>query len=355
MDSGWIDDTKLWPMVQRSFVYDYMVKAIDQDGKPAQNYRGFAEGINLFDSGNVGKALCQSKDGICSIKADIRSTQTGSRFYSTQISFRPSFSASCNCKAGQSFRCSHVCALLMKVVEATNKGLTGSSCTDKTCVWNASTMKNVTPGTMENVYSHRSKSSCPLQFLTREEMERNFDECTLNLDQLKGTLLCSVLKPPKQVARGASIDASSQEEHGPHSSQLLCTPCRNFYKKYILLSAEQAKKVSEYSQGSIEWFQERSLRIIASEARSIPIKAHPEKWVERRIHPTFRGSTSTRYGRENEPVARAWYKRTKTCDVVEHGLVRPSTSWLGASPDGVILDSDKIIEIKCPAPQTLHK
>ncbi|KAH7981484.1 hypothetical protein HPB49_024670 [Dermacentor silvarum] len=68
MDSGWIDDTKLWPMVQRSFVYDYMVKAIDQDGKPAQNYRGFAEGINLFGSGNVGKALCQSKDGICSIK-----------------------------------------------------------------------------------------------------------------------------------------------------------------------------------------------------------------------------------------------------------------------------------------------
>ncbi|KAH7965652.1 hypothetical protein HPB49_009332 [Dermacentor silvarum] len=156
-------------------------------------------------------------------------------------------------------------------------------------------MKNVTPGTMENVYSHRSKSSCPLQFLSREEMERNFDECTLNLDQLKGTLLCSVLKPSKQVARGASIDASSQEEHGPHSSQLLCTPCRKFYKKYILLSAEQAKKVSEYSQGSTEWFQERSLRITASEARSIPIKAHPEKWVERRIHPTFRGSTSTRF------------------------------------------------------------
>lgn len=51
-----------------SVVYDYMVKAIDQDGKPAQDYRGFAEGINLFDSGNVGKALCQSKDGICSIK-----------------------------------------------------------------------------------------------------------------------------------------------------------------------------------------------------------------------------------------------------------------------------------------------
>ncbi|KAH7933105.1 hypothetical protein HPB49_008208 [Dermacentor silvarum] len=45
-----------------------MVKAIDQDGKPPLDYSGFAEGINLFDSGNVGKALCQSKDGICSIK-----------------------------------------------------------------------------------------------------------------------------------------------------------------------------------------------------------------------------------------------------------------------------------------------
>lgn len=133
-------------------------------------------------------------------------------------------------------------------------------------------------------------------------------------------------------------------------------PCKDFFTSHVLLSAESAVALSEYSQGSAEWFRERSMRITASEARSIPIKAHPQKWVERRLHPTFHGSTSTRYGQQNEPLARAWYQQSTSCEVAVCGLVvRPATSWLGASPDGLIKGSNKIVEIKCPAPQTLTK
>ncbi|KAK8782148.1 hypothetical protein V5799_016511 [Amblyomma americanum] len=76
MDAGWVDDTKLWPKLQRPFVYNYMVEMPDTDGKPSVNYRGFAEGSNLLDSGHVGVALYQQKNGVKCIKANIRSSQT---------------------------------------------------------------------------------------------------------------------------------------------------------------------------------------------------------------------------------------------------------------------------------------
>lgn len=151
-----------------------MVNTIDRDRKPAQNCRKFAQGINLFDSGNVRKALCCSRNGVCSIKANIRPNQKVTSFYCTQFNFGPSLSASCNCKAGQSLRCSPVCILLMKVIEATNKAITGSLCTHKPCTWNAATEKNVKTWDHGRCVQPSCKSTLPLQFPTRKEMEKNF-------------------------------------------------------------------------------------------------------------------------------------------------------------------------------------
>ncbi|XP_049512371.1 uncharacterized protein LOC125940408 [Dermacentor silvarum] len=86
------------------------------------------------------------------------------------------------------------------------------------------------------------------------------------------------------------------------------------------------------------------------------MKASPVKWIARHLNPRFSGSMSTRHGQISEPKARRWYEQLKATKVQEVGLVvRPETSWLGASPDGVIADSPTIIEIKCPTPQTLEK
>ncbi|KAL1478655.1 hypothetical protein MTO96_034932 [Rhipicephalus appendiculatus] len=77
------------------------------------------------------------------------------------------------------------------------RGMTGSWCTGKACTWSAATEKNVTPGTMEDVYRHSRKSTLPLQFSTRQAKEVNSGESSLNLHELNGTLLCSVRKLPK--------------------------------------------------------------------------------------------------------------------------------------------------------------
>lgn len=151
-----------------------MVNTIDRDRKPAQNCRKFAQGINLFDSGNVRKALCCSRNGVCSIKANIRPNQKVTSFYCTQFNFGPSLSASCNCKAGQSLRCSPVCILLMKVIEATNKAITGSLCTHKPCTWNAAKETNVIPGTMEDVYSQAASRRFPCSSQQERKWKRTF-------------------------------------------------------------------------------------------------------------------------------------------------------------------------------------
>lgn len=157
--ASWLKYLEIFSSV--SVVYDYIINTIGRDRKPAQNYRQFAQGINLFDSGNVRKALCRFRNRVCSIKANIRSNQRVTGFYFAQLIFGPSFSASYNCTAGQSCRCSPVCALLMKVVEATNKSITGSMCAHKPCTWNAAMEKNATPGTMEDVYSQAASRRFP--------------------------------------------------------------------------------------------------------------------------------------------------------------------------------------------------
>ncbi|XP_077522966.1 uncharacterized protein LOC144133693 [Amblyomma americanum] len=274
MDAGWVDDTKLWQKLQRPFVYNYMVEMPDTDGKPSVNYRGFAEGSNLLDSGHVGVALYQQKNGVKCIRANIRSSQT--------------------------------------VVEATSKGLTGQSSTDKACTWNAATAKNVTPATMEVVYCHKKTQTKTQQFLSEKEMLLHFEKCPLDVSKLQNTMLHTVLKPRRKLPAGGDEDGRAflQQEHGQHDCKRLCQLCQDFFVTNVLLSPEQAATLANHPQGSAAWHKERLLRITASEARSIPIKAAPEKWVSKHIHPSFYGNASTRYGRESEAKARAWYKKT---------------------------------------------
>ena len=55
------------------------------------------------------------------------------------------------------------------------------------------------------------------------------------------------------------------------------------------------------------------------------------------------------YGTKIEPEARSWYEKCRNVKVREYGLAVPKWNiYIGGSPDGVIDNSDGIIEIKCP-------
>lgn len=56
-----------------------------------------------------------------------------------------------------------------------------------------------------------------------------------------------------------------------------------------------------------------------------------------------------KYGSLTEPQARQCYAEMTNSKVVRLGLIiNPVAPWLGYSPDGYVIEKNKIIEIKCP-------
>ncbi|KAG0411134.1 hypothetical protein HPB47_011741 [Ixodes persulcatus] len=233
MEAGWVDDLKLWPKIQRSFIYEYMVDREDLDGKPANNHKGFAEALNLLDSGHVATIFVRGGSGSCHLKANVQ------------------------------------------------------------CKWNASTVKNVVPSPLETIYGHKPKKAAFLQFDSHAALQRHFMRS--GFQGPGGSILSSVMEatlkpPPLQIVGGARA-------HGSHSPDLSCQLCRQFYENSVLLTAIQISSLEERtrSQGSSEWLRQRRLRITASTAGSIPKTASPENWIARRLNNPIRGNDSTRH------------------------------------------------------------
>lgn len=60
------------------------------------------------------------------------------------------------------------------------------------------------------------------------------------------------------------------------------------------------------------------------------------------------------WGNHWEPVAREYYRQKTNCDIQEVGFVRhPTERFVGCSPDSLV-NSDGVIEIKCPFTATNH-
>lgn len=117
---------------------------------------------------------------------------------------------------------------------------------------------------------------------------------------------------------------------------------------------------------SFKWFSERRFRITASKCKPVfnfgkeiiagnghKIVWQIYKWMRKNFWLPERIVTMyMRYGIEEEPKARLAYINATRSEVRETGMwINGAFSYLGASPDGLILDSDSnvtgLIEIKC--------
>lgn len=60
-------------------------------------------------------------------------------------------------------------------------------------------------------------------------------------------------------------------------------------------------------------------------------------------------SSNLEYGKRNEKNALNAYVLETNKEVTEFGLfVHPNASWMGCSPDGIVMTEELLIEIKCP-------
>ena len=114
-------------------------------------------------------------------------------------------------------------------------------------------------------------------------------------------------------------------------------------------------------QGSPEWFAMRCGKVTASRVADVLAKTktgwgagranYAAELIAERLTQTTAASftnAAMQWGTDMEPVARHAYAMRRGMAVSEIGFVdHPEVSMSGASPDGLV-DSDGLVEIKCP-------
>lgn len=131
----------------------------------------------------------------------------------------------------------------------------------------------------------------------------------------------------------------------------------NFYCDNVKITNSQKHKIAIETRTQYrcsEWFQQRKLRISASQSVHKIMTRHSGDYDTLAL--TFTGSKdinspAVRYGRDNEQTALKEFCLTYKCCVRQLGLfVKEQQPWLCCSPDGIVLGQDclTLLEIKCP-------
>lgn len=131
---------------------------------------------------------------------------------------------------------------------------------------------------------------------------------------------------------------------------------KSFYLEKVAVDKNQAVTLclETLGQKSKRWHAERQLRITGSICYDVMTYTKNKKadWpnkVKNLFFPTFKGNDETLYGLRTEPSAIKAYENAFKCTVMHLGLVvQPDLAFLGFSPDGMVQDKNRLIEIKCP-------
>lgn len=367
---SWKDDMRMWPPVTFGHVFYYLIRTKACDGAEMENYKSL-ESYNYFQSEYVSTIyIKEHMSGSWKLKADVKPSQSvNNKPHAAWVVCESNghvIEGGCSCMAGRSKTCSHVGAILWKIEYAVKNQMTGKSCTDEIMKWNCSTSKNIAPKAIVDISFQKPKQGAT--FNTDEELPSianpkfpKFDshvEYKSNVDvspyarlfnvsgtTLNKTVTCSVSKGPSK-----SLELVHTDHHN-----MDCNLCMSFYSKYINLCDS---KISALNQGTTSqsqssmWHDSRRIRITASSAKKVPKRQQtcPSKFLQNHIYPVFSGNTNTRHGQESEGKCLKCLREERL--VVEcHGtVVSRIEPWLSASPDGILTESQQLLEIKCPVP-----
>jgi putative phage-type endonuclease len=167
------------------------------------------------------------------------------------------------------------------------------------------------------------------------------------------------------------LDVEEVEELPPRRNPPMT---REEWMQRLEVTQEQAEAIKNYEQGTAAWLQSRVGRITGSNfgaAIGVNKYTSPRALLKQMLWGEFKGNAATRWGSENEDVARDEYVEVKRAEIAtapesedavvgiqveECGLViNPERPWMGNSPDGIITLTYKsgasvkgLLEIKCP-------
>jgi putative phage-type endonuclease len=126
------------------------------------------------------------------------------------------------------------------------------------------------------------------------------------------------------------------------------------------------EKYGKGEQRTPEWFATRSNRITASEctkAFSTATFSQKKELIESKLISKPQGNSQPYaciWGTHFEPIAKQIYQEEKNISVIQDlaCVIHPSYEFLGASPDGLILDGDLkgyLLELKCPISRSFEE
>ena len=320
--------------------------------------------------------------------------------------------AKCSCKAGQGGCCKHIAAMLYTLLDYCNLGLQyvpeDVSCTQVLQKWNAPGRK-VTSNTavkfteleFERADYNRDQSKkrkrpvvtgsregyCATPLFARNASSDDIEQlsaalekagkATLFVETLKGNqykpcklfkTTCNVINAEKSIdsnADNASTKFTRIDVFAsfPDKIDILGEEhLRMRIKERVGVTLDECRTIEKETQGQSDskiWHLERSKRLTSSLFGRIinRRKAMEPKSLLGTIQKTGKAicTPALKWGRDKEKVALQQYLESH-CDprmkVMECGLIiNPRWPWLGASPDGLLIDTGKVaggIEIKCP-------
>lgn len=129
-----------------------------------------------------------------------------------------------------------------------------------------------------------------------------------------------------------------------------------FYKQHVLVDFDKSLSISASTnkQCTAEWHFERSKRLKGSKAYELYtyFSNKSPNWKRKImscIKPSKYQSPAMKYGTEMEPEAISWYEQYRHVRVSRHGFtIHPKASFIGCSPDGVVFEENRLVEVKCP-------
>ena len=373
------------------FVYQKEADGLEKEDWKSLNFGGY----KLFREGHVQK-IYVSSSGSVSVKAICLPEMKKDRTYSLELVIIPSMEISrgiCTCPAGKGPHgsCKHLAALCFAIEDfvktrtiALEQG--EEACTSLLQKWNQPRKRRLDSKKVEEIsFSSLSfgkegpirihhKSYDPRPPSMRNTTQLDLDELVEELESLPvSSGFVHLLKKPSALDKSNSalplIPRSIQARIQHKIMQGSLPPTLATIKSYgvefiegITPTAVEKKAIEEKTHlqaSSARWHEERHCRLTASSFGQVILrKSGFQKLAETILYTKVPASVpSIKWGRDNESTAFSEYKSQLSVFYPDYklqkaGFVVGDPAYLGASPDGVLLDGTGslkgIIEIKCP-------
>lgn len=371
----------------------YFITRLADDGRPMNDYKDLSShAFPLFKAGHIQSVFVATDNDIYKIRCICLPEMKKDILYSINLTMDSNgyvLTASCGCPAGAgpTASCKHVCALcyaLEKFCEI-KRLRSPQSCTSELQKWNQPRKRKLDSRPAEDIafikyeYGKKNKPQPPATYdprppssrstldsriqTLRHDLEETGRDIVLlhllpqpNAQNQVHSPLCT-LPPPPPVVREKFLKQLRNKPQPLNLSDI--SKAALAFVECLKYTKEQRAKVeveTRVQSLSRRWFEERQFRITASKFGIVikRVRQHTSLASQLLYTSLSPAVKALQWGREHEPVALQEYSQAlpSTLSLTKAGIFIDESGYLGASPDGVVVDEAghpiKLVEVKCP-------